>query len=70
MELHLRNHRNGKLVLHFIEYPHELEQDTEQEVSCYGLKKKDKSRSDTNKKGELEVNEAKKTLNTFVSVLK
>lgn len=60
-------------MLHFIEYPYKLEQDTEQKVSFYGLKKKkkkDKSRSNTKKKGELEVNEAKKTLNTFVSVLK
>lgn len=34
------NHRNGKLMLCFIEYPYTLEQDTEQKVSYYGLKKK------------------------------
>lgn len=36
MELHLWNHRNGKLVLCFIEYPYKLQQ----KVSYYGLKKK------------------------------
>lgn len=69
MELHLWNHRNGKLVLCFIEYPYKLQQ----KVSYYGLKKKGNCRSvQKKKKGELEVNEAEKTwtLNNFVSISK
>lgn len=69
MELHLWNHRNGKMVLCFIEYPYKLQQ----KVSYYGLKKKRTvDQFIKKKKGELEVNEAEKTwtLNNFVSVSK